>query len=149
MSRHMPRPKSHSECGILGPHPAQSFCSGSCFSNGYCATDIDHAMHTLSLSSPDEQFYMDTGATSYMTHSQGIFSHYSPLKHHFNNAIIVRNGDLIPILGHGHVSIPSPTQQLNLTNVLHAPKLIKNSFQSANLLMIIMFLLNLIPSGFL
>ena len=93
---------------------------------GYCPTEIDHTMHNLSLSSLDEQYYMDTGATSYMSHSQGTLLNYCFLKHRFNNAIIVGNGHMIPIHGHGHVSLPSPNEPLTLKNVLHAPKLIKN-----------------------
>ena len=83
-------------------------------------------MHTLSLSSSDEQFYIDTGATSHMTHSQGNLLHYSSLKHHLNNAIIVGNGNMIPIHCHRHISRPSSKKSLTLKNVLHAPKLIKN-----------------------
>ena len=93
---------------------------------GYCPTEIDHTMHKLSLSSLDEQYYMDTGATSYMSHPQGTLLNYCFLKHRFNNAIIVGNGHMIPIHGHGHVSLPSPNEPLTLKNVLHAPKLIKN-----------------------
>ena len=47
----------------------------------YIPTNIDHAMNTLSLSTPDEQFYMDTGATSHMTRSQGTLFPYFPSKH--------------------------------------------------------------------
>ena len=68
---------------------------------GYVPMDIDHAMNTLSLSIPDEQFYMDTGSTSHMTRSQGNSLPYFPLKHQFNNAMVVGDGNMIPILGHG------------------------------------------------
>ena len=50
---------------------------------GYCPTKIDHAMHNLSLSSPDEQYYMDIGATSHMSHSRGTLLNYCSLKHRF------------------------------------------------------------------
>ena len=69
---------------------------------------------------------MDTSATSHMSHSQGTLLNYCPLKHRFNNAIIVGNGHMIPVHCYGHVSLPSPNQPLTLKNVLHAPKLIKN-----------------------
>ena len=92
----------------------------------YILTDIDHAMKTLSLSTPDEQFYMDTSATFHMTRSQGTLLPYFPLKHQFNNVIVVGNGNLIPILGHGHISFTSSQKSLTLKNVLYAPKLIKN-----------------------
>ena len=37
-------------------------------------TDIEAAMHTLGLTPPDPNWYMDTGATSHMTSSQGNLS---------------------------------------------------------------------------
>ncbi|GAU30653.1 hypothetical protein TSUD_224090 [Trifolium subterraneum] len=39
--------------------------------SSYAPTDIQAAMHTLSLSPPDDQWYMDTGATSHMTENGG------------------------------------------------------------------------------
>lgn len=47
-------PKSSSTAGLLGPHPAQNYCTSSNSSMGYLPTDIDQALHTLSLSYPDE-----------------------------------------------------------------------------------------------
>ena len=75
---------------------------------------------------------------SHTTHSQGTFLNYFPLKHRFDNAIIVGNGHIISVHGHGHVSLPSPNEPLTLKNILHAPKL-----------MIIWSLLNLIISDFM
>ena len=69
---------------------------------------------------------MDTGATSHRSRSQGTLLPYFPLKHQFNNAIVVINGNLLPVLGHRHISFPSSQKSLTLKNVLHAPKLIKN-----------------------
>ena len=71
----------------------------------YSPKDINQSMHTLSLSSPDEQFYMDTSATFHMTRSQGTLMHYSPLKHHLSHAIIVGNGHMILVHGYGHILI--------------------------------------------
>ena len=85
-------------------------------------------MHTVSLSSPDEKFYMTAGATSHMTRSQGTLLNYSLLKCHLNNVIIVVvcNGHIIPVHGHRHLSLPSSKKSLTFKNVLPAPKLIKN-----------------------
>ena len=87
-------PTTNSSPSILGPCPAHNFFTSS-FSPDYFPTNINQAMHTLSLSSPDEHFYMDTSATFHMTHSQGNFLKYFPLKHHHNNHIIVGNGNMI------------------------------------------------------
>ena len=116
---------------------------------GNFPTNIDQAMHSLSLSSPDEQYYMDTGATSHMTPSQGNLLHYSPFKHPLHNAIVVGNGHLIPVQGHGKISLPSSRKSLTLKNVLHAPQLIKNLKSVRNLHVIIWFPLNLILLVFL
>ena len=83
-------------------------------------------MRTLSLTSLDEKFYMDTGATSHMTHSQGTLVNYFPLKHPHNNHIIVGNGNMIPVHRHNNLPISSSHPSLTLKNVLHAPRLIKN-----------------------
>lgn len=39
-------------------------------------TNIEEAMHTLTLTPPDGTWYMDTGATSHMTSRQGNLSFY-------------------------------------------------------------------------
>ena len=69
---------------------------------------------------------MDTGATSHMTHSQGTLINYFPLKYPHNNHIIVGNGNIILVHGHGNLPISSSHPSFTLKNVLHAPRLIKN-----------------------
>lgn len=93
-------------------------------SSGYAPTDIDAAMHTSYLHQPDDNWYMDTGATSHMTANPGTLTSYFNLSK--NNGIIVGNGNTIPIRGYGHTFLTPPHPPLHLTNVLHAPKLIKN-----------------------
>ena len=95
------RPKSDSGFGICSLRLTQGFCLGSSSSMGYFPTNIDQAMHSLSLSSPNEQYYMDTSATSHMTQSQGNLLYYSSFKHPLHNAIVVGNGHMIPVQGHG------------------------------------------------
>ena len=118
--------------GVLGPRPQQAFVQQAGASNSqgqsdsFIPTDIEAAMHTMSLQQPDPSWYMDTGATSHMTSSTGTLSSYFNLSNHPNNNIVVGNGHSIPILGYGHTNLPSPCQSLSLENVLHAPKLIKN-----------------------
>lgn len=90
----------------------------------YVPTNIEVAMHIMSLSPSDPSWYMDTGATSHMTSSNGNFSSYFNLSNH--HGIIVGSGHTIPIHGYGHTCLPYPNPPLSLTNVLHAPKIIKN-----------------------
>ena len=70
-------------------------------------TDIEAAMHALSFSQPDGNFYMDIDATSHMSTDQGIFSSYfnSSIKHH---NIVVGSGHLVPIVGHDNTTLSSP-----------------------------------------
>ncbi|KAJ9551061.1 hypothetical protein OSB04_015106 [Centaurea solstitialis] len=81
-------------------------------------------MHTLSVAPPDDQWYMDTGATSHMTANGGNLTSYSHMSK--NQNITVGSGHYIPINGYGNASLPNLYPPLTLKNVLHAPKLIKN-----------------------
>lgn len=81
-------------------------------------------MHTMSLNVLDDNWYMDTGATSHMTASQGTLSSYFNSSN--NNNIIVGSGHVILIRGYGQKSLSPPHPPLTLSNVLHAPNLIKN-----------------------
>lgn len=119
--------------GLLGPRPSQhAYVQQTTVPNplgqsgSYAPTDIEAAMHTMSLHQPDPSWYMDTGATSHMTSSTGNLSSYFNLSNHPTNNIIVGNGHTIPILGYGHTNFSSPGHSLSINNVLHAPKLIKN-----------------------
>lgn len=64
-------------------------------------------MHTLSLTPPDDNWYMDTGATSHMTANEGTLSSYFNMSK--NHAIIVGNSHKIPIRGYGCNSLQPPT----------------------------------------
>ncbi|XP_031123188.1 uncharacterized protein LOC116025912 [Ipomoea triloba] len=69
--RNQPPPTSQS---ILGPRPSQAHLTTTNLGqSSYAPTDIQQAMHTLSITPPDDQCYMDTGAKSHMT-SNGGFS---------------------------------------------------------------------------
>lgn len=114
---------------------------------GHTSTDIEAAMHTLSLHQPDDQWYMDTGATSHMTTNPGTLTSYSTLSK--NTGIVVSNGSIIPIRGSGHTSLsPLTLRCISITFYMH-PNSSKTLFPFVDLPMIIMFLLNLILLGFL
>ncbi|XP_021721877.1 uncharacterized protein LOC110689400 [Chenopodium quinoa] len=69
-----PRSSGPRQQGILGPRPQQqAFSSQAPSTVNYAPTDIDAALHTLSLTPPDDGWYMNTGATSHMTSHQGPF----------------------------------------------------------------------------
>jgi hypothetical protein len=80
-------------------------------------------MHTMTLN-PDQNWYLYTSATNYMTHSAGNLSSY--INNSFANHIVVGNGFKIPILGTGTQTLPKPFPPLKLNHVLFAPNLIEN-----------------------
>ena len=122
-----PTPRPTASPGVLGPRPAQAYTAATDSvepSTDYIPTDIDAALHTMTLNPPDENWYMDTGATSHMTGDAGTLTSYFNSSMHKN--IVVGNGHVIPVLGHGHTHVKSSDPPLTLSNVLHAPQIIKN-----------------------
>ncbi|GAA0158573.1 hypothetical protein LIER_38685 [Lithospermum erythrorhizon] len=96
----------------------------------FSATDIKQAMYILGLNTPDENWYMDTGATSHMTSSAGLSDREAssqlypfttttnhPVRHHYNLST------LFPSLWHARLGYPG-------TPVIVSLK--KNSFIDCN-----------------
>ncbi|GAU48004.1 hypothetical protein TSUD_404810 [Trifolium subterraneum] len=98
--------------GILGQRPQAHTTTTS-----PVPTDIAAAMHTMSLTPPDNMWYMDTGASSHTAASQGNLSSYSNLSH-LNQKLIVGSGQGIPIQGSGNTTIPTSNKHkpLNLNH---------------------------------
>ena len=97
---------SSSRSGLLGSRP-QAFNAVAPPAPSYMPTDIEAAMHALSFSQPDGNYYMDTGATSHMTADAGIlYSYFSSSNKHHN--IVVGSGHLISIIDHGRTILPPP-----------------------------------------
>lgn len=122
-----PRPQRTPQQGVLGAHPfqQQSFYTATTSpSTDYAPTEIEQAIHTLSLKPPEEQWYMDSAATSHMTANPGMLTSYSKLSQ--KKGIVVGNGHLITIQGRGNVQFQQFNPFLNLRNVLYAPQMIKN-----------------------
>ncbi|CAH9128128.1 unnamed protein product, partial [Cuscuta epithymum] len=109
-------PSPCASVSILGPAPHQAHLGGP----STTPTDITAAIHTMPLSQPDPNWYMDTGATTHMTSSSGTLTPY--FNTCINARILVGNGHSIPVLGHGHTTLSSYTPPLYLNNVLHAPQ---------------------------
>ncbi|XP_059309796.1 uncharacterized protein LOC132060920 [Lycium ferocissimum] len=64
--------------GILGPAPQppqQAYAAApfqQMYAPSYAPTDIESAMHTMTLNPSDQKWYMDTGATSHMISTNGF-----------------------------------------------------------------------------
>ncbi|XP_060175307.1 uncharacterized protein LOC132606029 [Lycium barbarum] len=64
--------------GILGPAPPppqQVYVDAlyqQIYASSYAPTDIESAMHTMTMNPPDQKWCMDTGATSHMTSTNGF-----------------------------------------------------------------------------
>ncbi|GKB21569.1 ribonuclease H-like domain-containing protein [Tanacetum coccineum] len=76
------------------------------------------------MASRDQQWYMDTGATTHLSSHIGNL-HTSSLNRNFHS-IIVENRSSIPVTHSGHVQIPNPYRLPHLRNVLVTPNIIKN-----------------------
>ncbi|GKD02129.1 ribonuclease H-like domain-containing protein [Tanacetum coccineum] len=76
------------------------------------------------MASHDQQWYMDTGATSHLSSHTGNLQ-TSFLNHNFH-LVIVGNESSMPVTHYGHVQIPNPYRPLHLKNVLVTPNIIKN-----------------------
>ncbi|GKB15687.1 hypothetical protein Tco_0849610 [Tanacetum coccineum] len=87
-------------------------------------THIKNAMHTMTLNTPEENQYIDTGATSHMASNQGIFSSYFNIPH--RKDVIVGSGHSLPFCSYRHASLSSSNPPLRLQTVLHVPNLIKH-----------------------
>lgn len=87
-------------------------------------TDLASSYSTMSLPNPDNQWYLDSGATSHMKNNSGTLLPLFNLS--TKSHILVSNGHRIPVTGYGHSTLPHPTQPLVLRDVLLAPQIIKN-----------------------
>ncbi|KAJ0780545.1 putative RNA-directed DNA polymerase [Helianthus annuus] len=68
--QHNPNGPQHG-LGILGPRP-QAHHAYASSELSYAPTDIEQALHAMSLHPPEQQGIFDTGATSHMTNNSGI-----------------------------------------------------------------------------
>ena len=122
------RPPAHAGHGVLGSKPTQAYAAtAEHSSHELIPTDINAAFHTMTLNPPDDNWYMDTGASSHMTGDSGTLSSY--FNSSINKNIVVGNGNTIPVHGHGSMFFPNlhrPQSPLTLNHVLHAPQIIKN-----------------------
>lgn len=87
-------------------------------------TDLGNALSTVTLSNYDDTWYMDSWASSHLTHNSSTLSPLFNLS--TNEYILVGKGGRIPIMGSGHTKNPPPHTPFNLSNVLYTPKIIKN-----------------------
>ncbi|XP_021738378.1 uncharacterized protein LOC110704872 [Chenopodium quinoa] len=84
----------------------QAYYSGSLmYGQPMTPTELSSAYSTPGLSPPDNGWYMDSGATSHMSHTSGNLLPLLQLS--TNNHILVGNGHRIPITGYGHYKFPN------------------------------------------
>jgi len=87
-------------------------------------TGLAAAFSTTSLTPPSSnEWYFDSGATSYMTSQPSSLSHVLVPRYPNPSSIIVGNGSLIPVTATGSIELSS---KLHLNNVLVSPQIIKN-----------------------
>lgn len=86
-------------------------------------SELEAAFSAMTLNPQDDQWYMDSGATSHLTADAGKLTNHcvSSIK-----SVFVGNGKQVPVLGSGNTTLPHPNKPLSLHNVLHTPNVIKN-----------------------
>nr|GEX20429.1 hypothetical protein [Tanacetum cinerariifolium] len=84
---------------------------------------VHQKVKIIPMASRDQQWYMDTEATSHLSSHTGNLQ-TSSLNCNFHS-IIVGNGSSIHVTHSGHVQIPNPYHHLHLRNVLVTPNIIK------------------------
>ncbi|RZC64294.1 hypothetical protein C5167_007978 [Papaver somniferum] len=87
-------------------------------------SDIAEAYSSLSIRQPDDDFYMDTGATSHITSDPGNLHNCFPSS--IVRSILVGNGSSIPVTACGSKFINLPSHTLHLKDTLVVPSIIKN-----------------------
>ncbi|KAJ9560502.1 LOW QUALITY PROTEIN: hypothetical protein OSB04_005662 [Centaurea solstitialis] len=79
--------------GILGARPQQAYHVSA--PSSYAPTEIDAAFNTMTLQPPDDQWYMDSGATSHIASNTGKFSNVFNYRNAHHN--IVGDGTPVPV----------------------------------------------------
>lgn len=92
----------------------------------YDTSGLAHALQAVSLHQPDNDWFLDTGATSHMTGHFGNISQYRSLSPQYSSHVIVGNGSTIPISGTGSSTLQTSSSSFLLKNILHTPNLVKN-----------------------
>ncbi|XP_021757509.1 uncharacterized protein LOC110722552 [Chenopodium quinoa] len=113
---------------ILGPRSQQNQAyyvgsAQSSYGQLMSPTDFGQDYSSMSLQSPNNGWYMDTGATSHMTRDSGNLSKLFNLS--IPQFILVGGGKRIPMHGYGNYTTPSP-KPFHLKNILYVPNIIKN-----------------------
>jgi hypothetical protein len=114
-----PTPLPNQLPGLLGPSPQAHYA----YQQAYHPTQLAQAFQTMTLN-PDQNWYMDTGATHHMSHTSGNLSDY--FNNDRSNHIVVGNGTTLPIHGTGNIHLKPPNPPLKINNILFSPTLIKN-----------------------
>ncbi|GJR30293.1 ribonuclease H-like domain-containing protein [Tanacetum coccineum] len=92
-----------------------------------CVLEESHTTNKkkiILMASHDQQWYMDTEATSHLSYHTGNLQ--TSFRNRNFHSVIVGNGSSIHVTHSGHVQIPNPYRPLHLRNVLVTPNIIKN-----------------------
>nr|KAJ0200378.1 hypothetical protein LSAT_V11C600301260 [Lactuca sativa] len=87
------------------------------------STELGATFNAMTLEANDNQWYMDTGATTHLTADAGKISTPSVTS---IKSVFVGNGNRVPVLGSGHSTLPYPSKPIHLKNILYTPGIVKN-----------------------
>jgi hypothetical protein len=101
--------------------------------------------NTMALTPPpNDQWYMDSGASSHMVSNSDILTHVHSYNFSTPSNIIVGNGSSLSVTAVGSTSFPLPPHHYTYIMFLFLHTLLKTLFLFAVSLLIIIVLLNLI-----
>ncbi|XP_021738188.1 uncharacterized protein LOC110704677 [Chenopodium quinoa] len=118
-----PAPR-HQQAALIASAPSQDSVSSTA-TYGLQSSSLPYWFSAMSLQAPDQNWYMDTGATSHLINDTGInssMSSFNPLNSH----IFVGDGSKIPVTSTTTSTLPNPFPPFLLRNTLYTPKIIKN-----------------------
>ncbi|KAG7648706.1 GAG-pre-integrase domain [Arabidopsis thaliana x Arabidopsis arenosa] len=112
--------------GLLPPYHSQQSNAHFRTPKPESTADLAEAFNTFSLQDPpDSQWYMDSGATAYLTSGAGNNLQLS-LYPSIGKSVIFGNGGCIPVTATGSLFIANKSRPLTLHNVLVTRDIIKN-----------------------
>ena len=114
--------------GYPGPSsaaPQQAFVAPAAADTTPLPTELPQLFNAMTLQPPDDNWYLDTGASTHLMNDPGTLPFISNWRN-CTSHIMVGDGTLIPVKGYDTSTLPSPHPSLTLRNIQFAPAIVKN-----------------------
>lgn len=108
---------------LLGPAPHASAQANFLHQQPYCPTDINQELSALTLGQSNNQWYMDSGASTHVSNNAGNIQTFYP--YDFQKHLFVGNGTSIPIHAYGSSTSGTASFPYVLNHILYSPHIVK------------------------